>query len=48
MPALRHGLLAPRAERWDRASVHEFRGTYGEYLLRKVGKVFPDLGERML
>jgi hypothetical protein len=23
--------------------VHEFSGTYGEYLLGKVGKVFPDL-----
>ncbi len=32
-----------RAERWDRASVHEFSGTYGEYLLKKVGKVFPEL-----
>jgi len=31
------------AERWDRASVHAFEGTYGEYLLAKVAKVFPDL-----
>ncbi|HUI28420.1 MAG TPA: 2OG-Fe(II) oxygenase family protein, partial [Candidatus Kryptonia bacterium] len=30
-------------ERWDRASVHEFRGTYGEYLLGKVARVFPEL-----
>jgi isopenicillin N synthase-like dioxygenase len=30
-------------ERWDRTSVHDFRGTYGDYVLRKVGKVFPDL-----
>jgi len=30
-------------ERWDRASVHEFRGTYGDYLLSKVSKVFPQL-----
>jgi isopenicillin N synthase-like dioxygenase len=37
-----------RAERWDRSSVHEWSGTYGDYLLRKVGKVFPDLGERVL
>jgi isopenicillin N synthase-like dioxygenase len=29
--------------RWDGASVHEFRGTYGDYLLGKVGKVFPAL-----
>jgi isopenicillin N synthase-like dioxygenase len=32
-----------KKERWDRASVHEFRGTYGDYLLSKVSKVFPDL-----
>ena len=30
-----------RDERWDRASVHAFEGTYGDYLLGKVGKVFP-------
>lgn len=32
-----------QAQRWDRASVHAFQGTYGEYLLEKVGRVFPDL-----
>jgi isopenicillin N synthase-like dioxygenase len=31
------------AERWDRASVHTFEGTYGDYLLGKVSKVFPQL-----
>jgi isopenicillin N synthase-like dioxygenase len=36
------------AQRWDRANVHVFRGTYGEYLLGKVGKVFPDLGRDVL
>jgi isopenicillin N synthase-like dioxygenase len=30
-------------ERWDHASVHEFHGTYGDYLLHKVAKVFPQL-----
>jgi isopenicillin N synthase-like dioxygenase len=30
-------------ERWDRASVHEFEGTYGDYVLSKVSKVFPEL-----
>lgn len=35
-------------ERWDRASVHEFRGTYGDYLLGKVSKVFPELGRQAL
>lgn len=37
-----------RDERWDRESVHAFQGTYGEYLMRKIGKVFPDLGNRVL
>ena len=31
------------AERWDHASVHGFTGTYGDYLLAKVAKVFPAL-----
>ncbi len=34
------------AERWDRANVHAWRGTYGEYLVHKVGKVFPDLADK--
>jgi isopenicillin N synthase-like dioxygenase len=33
-----------KEERWDRSSVHELSGTYGEYLWGKVCKVFPDLG----
>jgi isopenicillin N synthase-like dioxygenase len=37
-----------RDERWDRASVHAFRGTYGDYLLDKVGKVFPELRSAVL
>lgn len=35
-------------ERWDGASVHQFEGTYGDYVLSKVGKVFPDLGQGVL
>lgn len=35
-------------ERWDRTSVHTFSGTYGDYLLNKVGKVFPELGGMVL
>lgn len=35
-------------ERWDRASVHAFQGTYGDYLLNKVGKVFPELRQTVL
>jgi isopenicillin N synthase-like dioxygenase len=37
-----------RDERWDRASVHEFAGTYGDYILAKVSKVFPQLRRRAL
>lgn len=36
-------------ERWDKANIHDFSGkTYGEYLLNKVGKVFPDLKKDVL
>jgi isopenicillin N synthase-like dioxygenase len=35
-------------ERWDGRSVHAFEGTYGDYLLEKVGKVFPALGAAVL
>jgi isopenicillin N synthase-like dioxygenase len=31
------------ARRWDHTSVHGFEGTYGEYILTKVGRVFPGL-----
>jgi isopenicillin N synthase-like dioxygenase len=40
--------LDDKQERWDRSSVHEFKGTYGEYLLSKVAKVFPELREAAL
>jgi isopenicillin N synthase-like dioxygenase len=39
---------ATSAPRWDGANVHELTGTYGDYLLSKVAKVFPDLGARVL
>jgi isopenicillin N synthase-like dioxygenase len=32
-------------QRWDGANLHAFAGTYGEYLISKVGKVFPDLAQ---
>ncbi|MBF2025660.1 MAG: hypothetical protein IGS48_02695 [Oscillatoriales cyanobacterium C42_A2020_001] len=35
-------------ERWDRASVHQFQGTYGDYVLNKVSKVFPELRQQVL
>ena len=34
--------------RWDDACLHDLAGTYGQYLLKKVAKVFPDLGEEHL
>ncbi len=34
------------AERWDGSNLHAFEGTYGQYILGKVGKVFPELMEK--
>jgi isopenicillin N synthase-like dioxygenase len=49
-PLPAHAALASddSGERWDRANVHAFEGTYGDYLLGKVGKVFPELGRSVL
>lgn len=41
-------IAADRSRRWDAASVHIFDGTYGDYLTRKVAKVFPELGANVL
>ncbi|HEX2594641.1 MAG TPA: 2-oxoglutarate and iron-dependent oxygenase domain-containing protein [Rhizomicrobium sp.] len=43
LPTAAHYASDRGGVRWDLANVHEFTGTYGEYLLGKVGKVFPDL-----
>jgi isopenicillin N synthase-like dioxygenase len=43
-----HPFYDDRSERWDHASVHEFQGTYGDYLLNKVAKVFPGLRREVL
>lgn len=37
-----------QSERWDQSSVHQWSGTYGDYLLNKVSKVFPELGQAVL
>lgn len=37
-----------QTERWDGANVHRFEGTYGDYVLGKVSKVFPDLKKDVL
>jgi isopenicillin N synthase-like dioxygenase len=34
---------AGASARWDGENVFDFSGTYGEYILRKVSRVFPDL-----
>jgi isopenicillin N synthase-like dioxygenase len=39
----RAGIASNEADRWDHASVHAFEGTYGDYVLAKVSKVFPQL-----
>ena len=41
-------VTADSGERWDHASVHEFEGTYGDYILAKVSKVFPQLRRTVL
>ncbi|HSV60003.1 MAG TPA: isopenicillin N synthase family oxygenase [Variovorax sp.] len=40
--------LDDSAQRWDRANVHAFNGRYGDYLLAKVSKVFPQLTREVL
>lgn len=42
-PLPRTAAIDDREQRWDGASVHAFAGTYGEYLLGKVARVFPEL-----
>ena len=37
-----------REQRWDKASVHLFGGTYGDSLSDKVSRVFPELGRDVL
>ncbi|MFT3770129.1 MAG: 2-oxoglutarate and iron-dependent oxygenase domain-containing protein [Minicystis sp.] len=41
-------IAADASERWDGASVHALQGTYGDYLLSKVSKVFPELRAKVL
>src|SRR5262249_46530995 len=43
-----HQIEDDRLERWDKSSVHELSGTYGDYILGKVSKVFPQLKREVL
>jgi isopenicillin N synthase-like dioxygenase len=45
---LRTPEIDDHATRWDGASVHAVEGTYGDYVLTKVGKVFPELKRSVL
>ena len=45
---IRSAATDDHATRWDGASVHAFEGSYGDYLLGKIGKVFPDLKRSVL
>jgi isopenicillin N synthase-like dioxygenase len=48
LPVLRDDAVRPAPPRWDRADVFAFEGTYGEYLVEKVSKVFPALHDDVL
>lgn len=37
-----------RSDRWDHADLTDVRGTYGDWLLAKVSKVFPELANTVL
>ncbi|WP_416668809.1 isopenicillin N synthase family dioxygenase [Egbenema bharatensis] len=36
------------SDRWDHANIHALQGTYGDYVLNKVSKVFPELRQSVL
>tara|TARA_A100001035_G_scaffold263818_1_gene244641 strand:- start:115 stop:876 length:762 start_codon:yes stop_codon:yes gene_type:complete len=42
------GLGKRQRERWDKADPRNFKGVYGDYLQRKISKVFPSLFESAL
>ncbi len=48
VPVLPGDPLPEGRPRWDGADLAAVRGTYGEYLLGKVARVFPALGARVL
>jgi isopenicillin N synthase-like dioxygenase len=48
IPGLGRAVTPASGGRWDGIDPLEARGTYGEYLLGKVSKVFPALGREHL
>ncbi|MEH1853411.1 MAG: 2-oxoglutarate and iron-dependent oxygenase domain-containing protein [Nostoc sp.] len=45
---LDHIVANDHSDRWDQTNIHDFRGTYGDYVLSKVSKVFPELQRSLL
>jgi isopenicillin N synthase-like dioxygenase len=43
LPARAGPIEDDSARRWDKRNVHAFSGSYGDYVLGKVAKVFPEL-----
>jgi isopenicillin N synthase-like dioxygenase len=43
----RRSIQSEARPRWDEADLHAFVGTYGDYLIEKVSKVFPELATRL-
>lgn len=49
IPSLeRAAVRRERADRWDGLDLQDVHGTYGDYLIGKVSKVFPELGRNQL
>jgi isopenicillin N synthase-like dioxygenase len=48
LPGYESSIVDDRDSRWDQESVHAFSGTYGDYLLAKVSKVFPNLKREVI
>ena len=41
-------IIDDKEERWDKSSVHEISGTFGEYLIRKNSRSFPELHDKVI
>lgn len=41
-------VLADASRRWDKTSPQTFRGKYGDYMTRKMSKLFPDLKQQLV
>jgi isopenicillin N synthase-like dioxygenase len=48
IPSLERALRREQVERWDGLDLRDVHGTYGDYLIGKVSKVFPELGRTQL